>query len=162
MVVPLTAFFVALGLEWTSWGQGRFNWGPRLGAILMIVMGQVAFAGTLIGDWLRTGIHWVAGWADVGVTYVLGTNAGDAVGYLVTWLPAALLGAYWLAAMLLDRWFKERMTWRLAWLGLFLPAFISAIPGPAGNFLSAIVAGAAAIGTTIISAMFALGGKVIP
>jgi hypothetical protein len=158
MVLPLTALFVAMGLEWTSWGQGHFNWGPRLGAVLILVMGQVAFAGTILGTWLRAGIGGAAHWLDVGFTYVLGPAAGNAVAYLIHWLPAAILAAYWIAAMLPGKIFGERMTWRLAWTGLLLPTFLSAVPGPAGDLLSNVIGAAATAGAAIIGALFHIGG----
>lgn len=158
MVVPLTALFTALGLEWVSWGQGRFNWGPRVGALLLLVFGQVAFTGTLVGGWLKTAIDWVAGWLDVGATFLLGAKAGDAVGYLAHWLPAALLAAYWLAALLPGQAFKERMTWRLCWAGMFIPPFVHAIPGPAGHFFDWIIGVLASVGAAIITSLFHLGG----
>src|SRR3982751_4257382 len=97
--LPLTALAVAGGLEFTQWGQGRFNWGPRLGAVLFLVFGQVAFTHTVLGDWMRAAIAWLAGWADTAVTFLLGAGAGNAVAYLIAWLPAALVGAYWIAAI---------------------------------------------------------------
>lgn len=158
MVLPLTALFVAMGLEWTNWGQGRFNWGPRLGALLILVMGQVAFAGTILGDWLRAGIGWIAGWLDVAFTYLLGPAFGDAAAYLIHWLPAAILGAYWIAAMLPGKLFGERMTWRLAWTGLLLPTFLTAVPGPAGDLLTNVINAAAGLGAAVIGALFHIGG----
>jgi hypothetical protein len=159
MVLPLTALFVAMGIEWTNWGQGRFNWGPRVGALLILVMGQVAFRGTILGEWLRRGVDWLAHWADAAFTWALGGLAGDAISYLIHWLPAALLGAYWLAAMAPGRLFGERMTWRLAWTGLLLPTFLSAVPGPAGNLLETIITAAATLGAALINGLFALGGR---
>lgn len=158
MVVPLTALFTAMGLQWVSWGQGKFNWGPRLGAILLLVFGQVAFAGTLLGGWLTQGVNWFAGYADQGVAYLLGSAAGSAVGYLVHWLPAALLSAFWLAAMMLDRIFSERMTWRLAWVGMLIPTFVAAIPGPAGQFFNWIFGVLASFGSAIVTGLFHVRG----
>jgi hypothetical protein len=159
MVVPFTALFTAMGLEWVKWGQGRFNWGPRVGALLLLVFGQVAFAGTLVGGWLRQGVDWGAGWLDTWTTYLLGTAAGDAVGYLAHWMPAALLSPFWLAAMFGGIGpFKERMTWRLAWAGAFIPAFVATIPGPAGDFFDWAIRTGASLGAGIITAMFHLKG----
>jgi hypothetical protein len=160
MVLPLTALFVAMGLEWTSWGQGRFNWGPRVGALLILVMGEVAFRGTFIGQWLARALAELAHWVDVAFTYVLGAAAGNAAANLIHWLPAALLGAYWLAAMIPGRLFKERMTWRLAWTGLLLPTFLPAVPGAAGSFLTTVFTAAAGLGAAIIGGLFALGGRI--
>lgn len=154
-VIPLTALFTAGALELVQWGQGRFNWGPRMGALLLLVFGQIAFTGNVVGSWLRQGVSLLAGWADTGVSYLLGSGAGNAVAYLIHWLPAALLGFYWLAAM--SPWgFKERMTWRLAWAGLLLPAFITAVPGPAGHFLSWIFGLLTDLGAGIIGRLFGL------
>jgi hypothetical protein len=155
MVLPLTALFAALGLEWTGWGQGRFNWGPRVGSLWLLLLGQVAFAGTFAGAWLRTGLDWAAHWLDVAFTYVLGPAFGSAVASLVHWLPAALLGIYWIAGWI-GR--KERMTWRLAWAGFFIPTFLAAIPGPVGNALTAVFHAAAGIGAAIIGGLFAMAG----
>lgn len=151
-VLPLAALISAAGLQWTSWGQGRFNWGPRLGALWLLVVGQVLFVATPVGSWLRDGIAFAAHWADVGVTYLLGGAAGTAIAYLVTWLPAAILGVYWLVAM--SPWGNERTTWRIAWAGTLLPAFAAAIPGPAGNALDFAFTALAGVGATILAVLF--------
>lgn len=156
--IPLTGLALAGAVEWVKWGQGKLNWGPRLGALLLLLFGQVAFTGTLVGDWLRTGINDVAGWLDTWTAYLLGAQAGSAVAYLFHWLPAALLGGFWIAAMLPGKVFQERMTWRLAWAGVFLPPLVSAIPGPAGQFLTWVVHTAAGIGAAIIGALFHMKG----
>lgn len=158
MVVPLTALFMAGGLEWVAWGQGRFNWGPRLGALLLLVFGQVAFKATVVGGWLTWAVDELAHWLDVAATYLLGATAGDAVSYLVHWLPAALLAAYWLAALLPGQVLKERMTWRLAWAGMLIPTFVGAIPGPAGQFFDWTFGMLASVGSAIITGLFHVRG----
>jgi hypothetical protein len=155
LAIPLAGVILAAFLEWAKWGLGRFNWGPKIGSLFIIGFGYVAFAHTRVGEWVRSGIEWLAHWAGVGVSYVLGSGAGDAFAYLLHWLPAALLGAYYLAAMS-PWWFKERMTWHLAWLSIFLPMFVPAIPGPAGNFFDWVFGLFAWAGGAIIGAIFGM------
>lgn len=158
--LPLTALITAAGLEWAKWGRGAWNWGPRVGALFLLVFGDVAFRGTFAGDWLRRGIDYLAGWVNVAVTYVLGSGAGAAAAGLIHWLPAALVGAYWVAAWIPGSWFGERMTWRLAWIGVLLPTFLSTVPGLAGGLLTTIFHFAVSVGAAIIGVLFAVGGAV--
>ena len=55
------------------------------------LFGDVAFAATRLGEWLRSGVALVAHWLDVLVTYVLGPTAGSTAAALVSWLPAAFM-----------------------------------------------------------------------
>jgi hypothetical protein len=158
MTVPVTALLVAAFLELVHWGEGRFNWGPRLGSLFILLFGTVALAGTRVGEWTRDAIGWAADWLDTGVTYLLGAAAGNAAGALLHWLPAALFGAYWIAAFLPV--IKERMTWRVAWVGLLIPSMLTAIPGPAGQFLTSAFDLAARAGGAVIGALFGWTGWV--
>lgn len=99
-VVPLTGLVLAAFTHWGGWGQGRLNWGPRLGALFLLLLGEVVFAGTVVGEYATRGMTIVAQWTGDLLAHAVGPAVGHAIAALIPWAAAFCLSLYWLFAWL--------------------------------------------------------------
>lgn len=152
--IPVASLVIAGFLQLAGWWQGRFNVGPRVGSILLLVFGQIAFVGNQVGVWLREGLDWFERTLGTLVGYLFGDAVGDGVGAVFPNLFVALFCLFWLAAWL-PKLFSERMDWHTAWVGVLIPPFIAAISGPVGDVLTVVFGWITTVGITVVGWLFA-------
>ena len=154
--VAVVCLAIAIIIEWRGWGGGKsaaapsggdgdgkgkkgptvakgWNWGPRVGAIMLLTFGYAAFTGGAVVRWTRGAVQWAATTGGHIATAATTPGLGHGVAVAIPWLLTAGLAVIWLAALLPNRVAGDKMTWGLAWAGMFIPGLIATIPGPVGR-----------------------------
>lgn len=131
---------------------GRYNLGPRLGAVLLLIFGGVALSGGFIGTAITWTVRTASNLAGAFAGWACGPRWDQPVQDALPWLLAAGASVLWFAALL--PFFKDRMTWALAWVGALLPSLAAAIPGDAGRLMRDGYEFLAGAGTHAIIAAF--------
>lgn len=110
---------------------GRYNLGPRIGALLLLIFGGVALSGGFIGTAVTWTVRMTSGLAGSFAAWLCGPSWEQPVAATLPWLLAAAASLLWFVA--LAPFTRDQMTWALAWIGTLLPSLAAAIPGDAGR-----------------------------
>lgn len=106
---------------------------PKLDAVLIRLAAACFIGAGLIGvnGWLGEILRSVTGW----LTHTTDQLGAAALGTVVVWIVALLLGATWVCAMLPHKAASVRFPDWLIVGGIFLPSLMTGVPGPLGDGL---------------------------
>ena len=159
MTIGAAVIAVAIAgfLAWQKWGEGKWNLGPRLAAVLFLAFGaSIAAILWPFGDAIT---RWLAGTAHGLVRGVGHPEWSPLVTTVVTyapWVSGLGLLAIWVVAIIPDKISNkvasaQRMDWRMSMTGMVIPALLVTAPAGVRTIEEAVVSGTVPVATSVYS-----------